>query len=301
MPLDVAAARRAIRERIARPLKLSLEGAAQGMLHVINVNMASAIREISVQKGYDPREFPLVCAGGAGALHVAEIAAELGIAKIVVPRDASIFCAAGMLRTDLRRDYVRSCAQLLGEGAAGDRRVRALAGELRAGARRTLSAEGILATRQRMRFALDLRYLGQYHEVTVEVPEKALATADWKDVRERFHAQHDRLYGYALRAEGAPVELLNVRLAASGITGKPPLRREPRRSPNPAGALKGKRSVWLAERARFRPVPVFDGDRLGHGNRLRGPAIIETANTSIVVPPRWRAEYDAHGNCILTR
>lgn len=300
MALDAAAARRAILERIARPLKLPLEEAAHGMLHVINVNMAAAIREISVQKGYDPREFPLVCAGGAGPLHAAGIAAELGIARIVVPRDASIFCAAGMLRTDLRHDYVRSCAQLLGEGAAGDRRVQRLARELRAGAQRTLAAEGIPRVRQRMRFALDLRYLGQYHEVTVEVPEKTLASADWKAVRERFHAQHDRLYGYALRAEGTAIELLNVRLAASGVTEKPPLAREPRRPPNPAGVLKGKRPVWLAERKRYRPAPVYDGDRLGHGNRLAGPAIIESANTSIVVPPRWRAEYDALGNCILS-
>jgi N-methylhydantoinase A len=299
--LDLAAARRAILERIARPLRLPLEQAAHGMLKVINVNMASAIREISVQKGHDPREFPLVCAGGAGALHAAGIAEELGIARIVVPRDASIFCAGGMLRTDLRHDYVRSCAQLLGEARAGNRRVRALAREMRAEARRTLAAEGIPGPRQRMRFALDLRYLGQYHEVTVEVPEKALAAADWNAVRERFHAMHDRLYGYALRAERTAVELLNVRLAASGVTEKPPLAREPRRAPSPAAALKGRRPVWLAARARFGRVPVYDGERLGHGNRLAGPAVVETANTSIVVPPRWRAEYDAVGNCVLTR
>jgi N-methylhydantoinase A len=95
------------------------------------------------------------------------------------------------------------------------------------------------------------------------------------------------------------VELLNVRLAASGMAGKPPLAREPRHAPSPAAALKGRRPVWLAARARFGPVPVYDGDRLGHGNRLAGPAIVETANTSIVVPPRWRAEYDSVGNCIL--
>jgi len=299
IPLEPAAARRAIAERIARPLRLSPEEAANGMLHVINVNMAAAIREISVQKGYDPREFPLVCAGGAGPLHAAGIAAELGIARVVVPRDASIFCAAGMLRTDLRHDYVRSCAQLLGESRAGDRRVRALAREMRAEARRTLAAEGLPDSRQRMRFALDLRYLGQYHEVTVDVPEKALAGADWNAVRKRFHARHDRLYGYALRAEGTAVELLNVRLAASGVTDKPLPRREPRRSPDCGGARKGKRPVWLPERGGFRPVPVFDGERLGHGSRLRGPAIVETANTSIVIPSGWRAEYDVLGNCIL--
>ena len=270
------------------------------MLQVINVNMAAAIREISVQKGYDPREFPLVCAGGAGPLHAAGIAAELGIARIVVPRDASIFCAAGMLRTDLRHDYVRSCTRTLGDGAAGDRRVRRVAREMQVEARRALESEGIPVARQRMRYRLDLRYQGQYHEVTVGVTEKSLAAADWKAVRGRFHAQHDRLYGYALRAEVTPVELLNVRLSATGVTPKPALRREPRRKPGCAHALKGRRPAHLPGRRRFQDIPVFDGDRLGHGNRLQGPAIIECANTSILVPPGWRAEYDATGNCNLS-
>jgi N-methylhydantoinase A len=300
MTLDTEAAQRAIVDRVARPLGLSLEEAAHGMVHVINVNMAAAIREISVQKGYDPRELPLVCAGGAGPLHAAGIAAELGITRIVVPRDASIFCAAGMLRTDLRHDYVRSCAQTLGAQAGGDRRVRRLVREMQAEARRALAAEGIAAGRQRMRFGLDLRYLGQYHEVTVDVPAKSLEAADWKAVRERFHARHDRLYGYALRDEGTPVELLNVRLSASGITSKPALRREPRGKPGCAHALKGKRPAWLPERKAYREIPVYDGERLGHGNRLRGPAIIESANTSLLVPAGHRAEYDVLGNCVFS-
>ncbi len=300
MPLDAAAARKALMERIARPLRLSIEAAAHGMLHVINVNMAAAIREISVQKGFDPRDFPLLCAGGAGPLHAAGIAAELGIGTIVVPRDSSLFCASGMLRTDLRHDYVRSCAQVLGNGAAGERRLRRLVREMQVAARRTLSVEGIPVARQRMAFALDLRYAGQYHEVSVEVPVKALAAADWNNVRERFHARHDRLYGYALRAEGTAVELLNVRLSASGIVHKPPVRREARQAAGCAHALKGRRPAYLPERRAFRDIPVFDGDRLGHGNRLQGPAIIESANTSTLVPSRCRAEYDALGNCVLS-
>jgi N-methylhydantoinase A len=150
-----------------------------------------------------------------------------------------------------------------------------------------------------MRCQLDLRYAGQYHEVTVDVSAQALAGTGWKAVRERFHAQHDRRYGYALRAEGTAVELLNARLSASGVTRKPALRREPRREAGCAHALKGGRPAYLPERKGFRAVPVFDGERLGHGNRLRGPAIIESANTSILVPAGWRAEYDALGNCVL--
>jgi N-methylhydantoinase A len=299
MRLDTGAAQRAIAGRIAKPLGLSLEQAAHGMVQVINVNMAAAIREISVQKGYDPREFPLVCAGGAGPLHAAGIAAELGIARIVVPRDSSIFCAAGMLLTDLRHDYVRSCAQTLGGSAAGAGRVRRLVREMLAEARRALAREGIPPARQRMRFQLDLRYAGQYHEVTVEVSARSLDAADWTAVRERFHAQHDRLYGYALRTEGTAVELLNTRLSASGVTHKPALAREPRRAPGCARALKGKRPAYLSERKEYREISVFDADRLGHGNRLQGPAIIESANTSILVPTSWRAEYDGLGNCVL--
>jgi len=291
MKLDLDSSKKTIGEKIAKPLGMTLVEAAHGMYQVINVNMASAIREISVQKGYDPREFPLICAGGAGPVHGAAIAAELGVKRIVVPRDASIFCAGGMLRTDLKHDYVRSFAQPLPNDR--DARVQALLAEMTAQARKTLDGEGIPRNRQRLRISMDLRYLGQYHEVSVSIPEKW----DWKTVRELFHAQHDRLYGYALREEGTAVVLLNLRLTAIGVTEKPRLVREPRRK---VKALKGKRPVYLPERKRFASVPVYDGDRLGHGNRLAGPAIIESVNTSILVPPRHVAEYDALGNCILS-
>jgi N-methylhydantoinase A len=133
--------------------------------------------------------------------------------------------------------------------------------------------------------------------VNVAVPEALLAESDWNAVRKRFHAQHDRLYGYSLEEEGTRVELLNVRLSAVGVTKKPPLERQPRRAPSPRHALKGSRPVFFF---RFQKTPVNDGDRLVHGNRIQGPAIIESVNTTIVVPPRYTAQYDAHGNCVLS-
>src|SRR5262249_24945783 len=126
MRLDVEAARRAIEMHVAKSLGLPVEEAAAGMYRVINVNMASAIREISVQKGYDPRQFPLICAGGAGAIHAAMIARELGMRKILVPRLASVFCAAGMVDTDFKHDFVRSFACALTEGSADLARIPAL-------------------------------------------------------------------------------------------------------------------------------------------------------------------------------
>ena len=300
MRLDARAAERSIRERIAAPLRMSVPQAAHGMFHVINVNMASAIREISVEKGYDPREFPLICAGGAGPVHGAAIAAELGIRRVIVPRDSSTFCAAGMLRSDLKHDYVRSLTRLLPGDRAPLGKLRALVREMEREARAALAAEGIARARQRLRYAMDLRYLGQYHEVTVEVPRELLARSDWRAVRERFHARHDRLYGYALRAEATPVELLSVRLAAVGVTAKPAPGRKPRAKAGAKSALKGRRPAYLPEAGRFAAVAVFDGDRLTHGNRLAGPAIIESVNTSVFVPRGWRAEYDALDNCILS-
>ncbi len=304
MRLDARAAERSIRERVARPLRMDVVEAAHGMFHVINVNMASAIREISVQKGYDPREFPLICAGGAGPIHGAWIAAELGIGRIVVPRESSIFCASGMLRTDLKHDYVRSFARALPQTQtpAESGRIRALLRQMQAEAGARLKAEGIVAGRQRLRYSMDLRYLGQYHEVNVDVPDKAIASfdrIDWKAVRALFHDRHDRLYGYSLREESTPVELLNLRLTAIGVTDKPPLERQPRGGPSCAHALKGARPVYLPERRGFRSVLVYDGDRLAHGNRLAGPAIIESVNTSILVPAGYAAEYDVLGNCVL--
>ena len=299
MKLDVKAAERAIRDCIAKPLGMDVVQAAHGMIQVINVNMASAIREISVQKGYDPREFPILCAGGAGPIHGAAIAAELDIRSIVVPRDSSIFCASGMLRTDLKRDYVRSLAQPLPQGREKNARIRELLDEMANQARDTLAAEGISRARQRLHYSLDLRYLGQYHEVSVPVPAPLLAKADWGRIRDLFHDHHDRMYGYSLKDDGTVVELLNVRLSAIGVTAKPAAPRQPRGKPNPAHALKGRRPAYIPERGRFAQVPVYDGDRLVHGNRIAGPAIIESVNTTIVVPERYRADYDAQGNCLL--
>lgn len=297
MRLDEKAAQRAIDTYIAKPLKMDVAQAAHGMIEVINVTMASAIREISVKKGYDPREFPLICAGGAGPIHGAAIASELGISQLVVPRDASIFCASGMLQTDLKHDYVRSVACLLPTGHAGDPMIAQRWADLEREARGTLDVQAITRRRQKLRYAMDLRYLGQYHEVTVEIPAKVLA--NWAAIREAFHAAHDRLFGYALREDDTAIELLNLRLTAIGLTTKPRLQSEPRRRASPSPALKGQRKIYSSEHRRFIEAPVYDGDRLGHGQKLDGPAIIESINTTIVVPSHFHARYDERGSCIV--
>lgn len=297
--LDAQAAIAAIARGVADPLGMDPVRAAFGMYQVMNVNMASAIREISIQKGWDPREFPLICAGGAGAIHAAMIARELGIRRIVVPREAAIFCASGMLRTDLKHDFVRSYTTLLGDDTADRSHLATLVAAMRDEANGVLASEGIAPPRRRFVHTLDLRYLGQYHEVSVEVSADQLRDGSWDAIGSAFHDCHDRLYGYALREEATPVQLVSVRLSALGETDKPPLVREPLSDADPAQARKGQRAVFQPDRGEFLDTPVYDGDRLRHGHRLDGPAIVEKVTTTIFVPAGFTLTVDAFGGCVL--
>lgn len=299
MPLDLTAARQAIAGRVGDRLGLEPEAAAAGMFHIMNVNMASAIREISVQKGFDPREFPLICAGGAGAIHAASIAREMGITKIFVPREASIFCAAGMLRSDLKHDFVRSHTTPLDprtDSATVIGHLDAMIAEGRA----QLAREGVDAADCRFRVQMDLRYAGQYHEVTIEVPDAAVRDGDWPTVRGLFHAAHDRMFGYELEAEGTSVELVSIRVTASGETEKPALAPEPDAGADAKHALKNRRAIYLPSAKVFQDVNVYDGDRLRHGNALAGPAIIEAVNTTIFVPDDFHVVVDPYGTIVMT-
>ncbi len=299
LQLDLPAAQTAIAERVASPLGLDTVRAAWGMYRVMNVNMASAIREISVQKGWDPRAFPLICAGGAGAVHAAMIARELGIRRIVVPREAAIFCASGMLRTDLKHDFVRSYSTVLDDAGVDRNHLGGLVCAMQAEAEEVLAAEGIPTAQRRFVYALDLRYLGQYHEVSVEVDAELLEAARWNAIRDAFHKRHDALFGYALQEEGATVELVSLRLAALGVTDKPPAIVEPEAASDAGHLIKGRRAVFQPESQAFAQTPVYDGDRLLHGHRIEGPAIIEKITTSIFVPTGFQLRVDALGSCVL--
>ncbi|MGH7003734.1 MAG: hydantoinase/oxoprolinase family protein, partial [Alphaproteobacteria bacterium] len=301
LKLDAEAARAAIEAHVAKPMGIDVTAAAAGMYRVMNVNMASAIREISIERGHDPRGFALICAGGAAGSHAAYIARELGITHILVPREASVFCAGGMLRTDLRHDYVRSYATGFAPGRLDGARFAALISDMEDEGTRTLAGEGMTKDRRKFVYALDLRYLGQYHEVRIDdVAEADLEPLDFGAVAGRFHALHDRLYGYSLAAEGTGVELVNIRVTALGATDKPIGKPAPRRGEDAAHARKGARPAFLPDTLRFADVPVYDGDRLVHGNRLSGPAIVESVTTSVFVPPDWDLAMDGFGTAVLT-
>ncbi|MCP3993717.1 MAG: hydantoinase/oxoprolinase family protein [bacterium] len=295
MRLDRSRAERAVREQIADPLGIDLQLAAAGMYGVINANMAHGVREITIKRGLDPREFPMVVAGGAGGIHACMIARELEIPTLLVPSTASTLCATGMLLCDLQHDFVRSCVGPL-DGIAPDQ-LAALVTEMSGEGERQLQTEGASQTVHEI--ALDLRYLKQYHEVTLPVERSAIETGDYATIADAFHALHDRLYGYDLTEEGTGLELINVRVRSIGRTPRPTPARLKQGGPDPSAARKGERRVFVPERESFADVDVYDGHRLLHGNAVSGPALIEKTDTTIFVSADYAATVDEYGSVLL--
>ncbi len=295
LPLDLDKSRAAIAEHVADPLGLSVDEAAAGMYAVINTNMAFGVREVTIKRGLDPREFPMVVAGGAGGLHACAIAAELEIPTLIVPRTASTLCATGMLLSDLQHDFVRSC---IGPLASIDPTVLAgMVDSMSGEGARQLTLEGAESIEHHV--ALDLRYLKQYHEVTVPIDAAAVVSGDLEAVAAAFHAAHDRLYGYDLADAGTGLELINVRVRSVGTTERPRLPRLEHGGPDASAARTGERRAWVPDRSRFESVPVYDGHALLAGGVIAGPALIERTDTTIFVSARYAATVDPLGSIVL--
>jgi N-methylhydantoinase A len=294
IPLNYERAERTIKEKIADPLGMNVVEAAAGMYRVINVNMASGVREVSVKRGHDPREFPLVVAGGAGPVHACMIALELEIPVMVIPKESSIFCAAGMLMSDLKHNFVRTYSTSLNK--LDKRKFRSLFYEMRKEATELLRSENIPEGSIQHIYSLEMRYIKQYHEVNVEMTKDELERGNIESVVSKFHPEHNRLYGYSLEEVGTPIELINLRLTSTGKTTKPKLKKEEYDELNPSKALKKKRKVYLPLKGAFEEISVYDGHKLRYGNKVEGPAVIEQVNTTTFVTPEYNILCDKYGS-----
>jgi N-methylhydantoinase A len=259
--------------------------------------MAQGVREVTIKRGFDPREFPFIPAGGAGPIHACQICAELQIPLQIVPREASVLCAFGMLMSELKHDFVRTFVCRL--DAVDWTRLAGLVDEMRRDGERQLAEERIPEALRRHELRLDCRYVKQYHEVSLPVPPALVDGRDGAGIAALFHAEHNRLFGYSLAEEATPVEIINVRVQAVGRTDRPAYVEEPRAGADAAGALKGRRGIYVPETRRFAEVPVYDGHRLRHGNRVDGPALIEQQTTAIVVGASYDCVVDALGSFVL--
>jgi N-methylhydantoinase A len=272
MLLDAAAAAAGIRKKIADPLKMSVTAAAQAIVDIAVSKMSLAVREVSVAKGYDPRDFALVASGGAGPLHVLAIARELHIPRVIVPLFPAHFSALGMLSADERHDFIRTFYADLGtlDFARLERTLSEMSAEAAAVLRNAKDVE--------RRIHLDLRYVGQEFTLPVPVEAKHIRAGDTKAIRSAF----DRLYHrrYAHHSPGEPVEIVNVRLAAIGKRARMKL---PRLSAKrPAKAFR-KVSAYVGGASRPVSCPVYRREDLGAGGRIAGPALVREHGTTTVL------------------
>ena len=291
LPVDEGRARAVVMEQVARPLGLTLEEAAEGIIRIANANMGRAIRAVSTERGYDLGEFALFAYGGAGPLHAIDVAAECGVGTVIVPQEPGTLCARGMLLTNVSFDFVRSL--IATASPASWQEARAFLAQMRAEAERWLAQERVAARERSFRCHIDARYEGQNFEVQVPLPA---AECELDDFLNRFAAAHEREYGYAL--PGRPVEIVNCRLQAVGAVPKAPLAPIAAGS-GPEAALRGRRSVYCGREHGWVDTPVYARSRLGAQITLTGPAVIEEMSSTIVLMPRSRARIDALGNVIV--
>ncbi|MEE9271104.1 MAG: hydantoinase/oxoprolinase family protein [Candidatus Krumholzibacteria bacterium] len=295
--LNVEQTKRELNEQIASRLNLPLLEAAAGMYRIINSNMAQGVRQVSIEKGHDPREFLIIVAGGAGPIHAGEICKELEIPMFVVPDVASIFCAAGMLLGDLKHDYVHS---YLASFCHIDREhFLGLYEKMKEEGTATLLKEGVGRNDIDLYPVLDLRYVGQYHEVQLPVSWEDIASHDLDSIQKAFHAEHNSLFGYSLEKEGTEIELINVRLRVIGRTEKPKFTGGTGSPTSLERALKSKRHVYIPETDAVEEVTVYNGDLPLGGNTIAGPAVIEKINTSIFVSANYDCVIDDYGTFIV--
>ena len=294
MPVRQDLARDGIGALAAR-LGLDVMATAQGILSVVTANMARAIRVVSVQRGYDPRDFTLVAFGGAGPLHAARLARELDIPRILVPRNPGILCAMGLLLTDLRADFASTKLLLLGPSSLPD--VRAAFEALVARAGTWFAEEHIPDNARRVTRTVDMRYAGQNYELPIPVPEGPIGPATLDALEAGFAAAHRRMYGFV--AEGETVQLVTFRVEAAGVVPKAAFEPRAEGSPDATAAIIGHRDVWMPEAHGFVSCPIYDREKLAPGHRLPGPAIVEQMDATTVIPPGMSGHVEPYGNLIL--
>lgn len=293
MALDIETARDAMREQIAEPLDLSVEEAALGVLQVVNTNMMRGIRVVSVERGRDPRDFAMVGFGGAGPLHVSELAHLLGVSEVIVPVSPGIASAVGMIMSDVRHDDVRAYFERAEKADLG--RLKTLLDEMEKSLRGTLTREGFAQSEQEISYWADFRYQHQSYDISVPLAEKALHPDQWHEAVARFHREHERLYGYHRDEE--PVEVVHVRVTAKGRLPRAGRITWPERMGGKPRPFQ-KRPVYWEEG--WQETPIYKRAELRAGDILSGPAILEQLDSTVAILPGQTATIDSYGNCRLT-
>ena len=293
MPLDRVAANAALKKRVAEPLGLSVTQAALGILRIAAASMSHAVKGVTTDRGLDPGAFPSMFAyGGAGPLHASMVARELRIPRVIIPRAPGHFSAFGMLLADFRRDLVRS--QFVSLAAVTMAELETWFGEMEARGQAALTDADLNTRKIVTQRGLDMRYVGQEHAVTVDLPASAFKRADKGAIKAAFDAAHEERYGRG--SPGEPAEIVSLRSSVIGVMKHPALERIARGKPRPpAAALRGRRRAYF-EAGGWVEAAVFQREALLAGNRISGPALIEEHATTTVLQPGDTLQVEPYGN-----
>ena len=294
MKLDLALARAVIAEKIGKPLGMSVEAAAAGIIRIANASMERAIRVSSAEKGYDPRDITLVAFGGAGPMHAAALAQAVGIARVLVPESPGVFSAVGLVMADIRHDFAQT--KVLGGNAINADNIAPLFESLAAEGRAALSRDGVPPASQDLQRSADFRYVGQAYEVNVAVPGGPLDAAAVAAAVQGFHDLHQQLYAHHHPTK--PVEFVSGRVAAIGLMAAPQL--TPSATRGGQAISQETRPVYFDETEGFVDAAIYNRDALGPGDQFAGPAVVEQIDTTTVIHPGQRAAVDDVGNLMIT-
>jgi N-methylhydantoinase A len=292
MQLDVEAAKAAV-QKVADALGLDLHRAAEGILDIVNENMAGALRLVSVQRGYDPRDFALVAFGGAGPMHANAVARVMGSFPVIVPPAPGLLCATGDLVADFRDEFARTFIRTI-DSVSGDE-VREILEGLGEEARDWLRREGIDEDRQQLLFNVDMRYYRQGYEIPVEIDPALLAGNGTTMLAERFNKIHEQFYGFQM--EGTICEIVNLRAIGYGKTPQPHLPESEPGDGDVSAAVIDEHEVYF--QGEWLPTKIYDRVKLGAGSRIQGPAIVTEFDSTTVVLSGYEAEVDRYLNLII--
>jgi N-methylhydantoinase A len=299
MRVDVEASKAAIKEKIADRLGLTVPEAAHGVYRLINANMLGAMRIVTVQRGYDPRDFNLLVSGGTAAVHAARMAQELRIPRVICPLSPGTFSAYGLITADARNDVYRSYVSLTSQ--ADPDMMQRIYDELIKEARSEIEKLGFRQEEIHLHYRIDMRYTGQAHEVVLELPPEMLQVPlDAKGIERletMFHDRHKTLFGHS-SPDGA-VEFITLSVTAIGPLEKEEMYAIEEGSENASHALKGIRQVFFEDFKGYGDCQTYDRYALKAYNVIQGPAIVEQMDTTIVIPPRQTARVDQFGNIIM--
>jgi len=299
MVVDVTASKAAIKEKIADKLGMEVAEAAHGIYRLINANMLGAMRVVTVQKGYDPRDFSLLVSGGTAAIHAVRLAQELRIPRVIVPLTPGTFSAIGLVTADARYDVYRSYATLVSQ--ASPEIIQKIYDELNEQGIKKIMELGFSKREVELHYTMDMRYAGQAHEVTIDIPANIIKSKITHDairkLADMFHERHKYLFGHS--SPDAAVEFITLSVSATGPMPRSKMFEIEKGGASPDKAKKAERSVYFEEFKEYRNCPTFERSLLKANNIIKGPAVVEQMDTTIVIPPGQKATVDKYGNIFI--